>query len=147
METESYRSPSPRQARETLRQLAEDESAVRYPPIPRWFFVAMAAAVAGLHLVRLLPPSDASKASFALSIVAIVLGSRYWLNRDGVSWAAVKFADLAPFMAVILGTFGLCWVVSALTGAGWIWIVGAVGAAGIVLRTGHVYRQAYGDDA
>ncbi|MEV7231116.1 MULTISPECIES: hypothetical protein [Polymorphospora] len=143
METES--NPSPRQAREMLRQLADDEDAVRYPPIPRWFFVAMAALVAGLHVVRLLPPSDAGKASLALTVVAIVLGARYWLNREGVSWAAVKFTDMAPFLAVMLATFGGCWAVSALTGAWWIWIVGGVVAAAVVLRTGHVYRRAYGD--
>lgn len=146
METGPDQSPSPREARETLRQLVEDESAVRYPPIPRWFFVVMAAAVAGLHLARLLPPSDASKATFAVGVVAIVLGSRYWLNREGVSWASAKFADMVPFLAAVLGTFGLSWVISATTGAWWIWIVGGVVAGGIVLRTGHVYRQAFGDD-
>jgi hypothetical protein len=147
METTSGKPPSRREARETLRQLAEDESAVRYPPIPRWFFVAMAALVAGLHLARLLPPSDAGKATFAVAVAAVVLGSRYWINRDGVAWVSVKFTDMAPFLAAVYGTFGLCWVVAATTGAWWAWIVGAVVAGGIVLRTGAAYRQEFGDGA
>ena len=106
----------------------------------------MAAAVAGLHLARLLPPSDAHEATIAVGVAAIVLGSRYWLNREGASWVSVKFADMVPFLAAVLGTFGLSWVVSATTGAWWIWIVGAVVAGGIVLRTGQVYRRAFGDD-
>lgn len=43
--------------------LADDENAVRYPPIPAWFFVVQAAAVAGLHVVRMLPDSDAGRAA------------------------------------------------------------------------------------
>lgn len=144
METGSGRAPTPRQARETLQQLAEDESAVRYPPIPLWFFIAQAAAVAGLYLAQLLPPSDASKATFVVAVVAIVLGSRFWLNRDGVSWSSVKPADMASFVAAILGIFALCWVISATAGAWWIWIVGAVVASGIVVVTGHRYRQEFG---
>lgn len=105
----------------------------------------MAAAVAGLYLARMLPPSQASAVSLAVTVAAIVLGSRYWLNRDGVSWVSVKFGDLLPFMAVIAGTFGLCWAVSALTDARWIWIAGAVAAVVLVLRTGHVYRREFGD--
>lgn len=120
---------------------------MRYPPIPRWFFSAMAAVVAGLNLAQLLPPSDTSNATFALSVVALVLGSRYWLNHGGASWVSPKFTDMVPFLSAVLGTFGLCWLVSALTSAWWIWIVGAGVTGGVVLRTGHLYRQVFGDDA
>ncbi|MGW0506960.1 hypothetical protein [Micromonospora sp. NPDC003241] len=137
--------PTPDQARETLRQLTDDENAVRYPPFPRWFFVAMSAAMAALHLVHLLPSAHVGKASLAVSIAAIVLGCRYWLNRDGVSWAAVKAGDIAPFLAAVLGCFALTWALSALTDARWVWIVGAAVSAGIVLRTGRAYRREFGD--
>lgn len=143
METGS--APSPREARDSLRQLGEDESAVRYPPLPRWFFVAMAAAMAGMHLAQLLSPSDASKATFALGIVTAVLGGRYWMFRDGVAWVSPKLSDMGLFLVAVLGVFGVCWIVAATTGAWWIWIVGAVAAGAVVLRTGHAYRQAFGD--
>ncbi len=32
--------PSPQEARRALEQLAQDEDAVRYPPLPWWFFLA-----------------------------------------------------------------------------------------------------------
>jgi hypothetical protein len=145
METGSQGAPTPEDARRTLRQLAEDETAVRYPPIPRWFFLAMAAAVAALYLVQLLPPSDTSKATFAIAVVTTVLGSRYWLNRDGVAWVSPKLRDMVPFLTAVLGAFAVCWVVEATTGAWWVWIAGAVVAAGVVLRTGHQYVQEFGD--
>ena len=145
METVPGGSPSPEEARETLRQLAADESAVRYPPLPRWFFVAMAALVAGVHLAQLLPPSDARHATSAVAVAAAVLGARYWLYRDGVSWVSPRFADMVPFLAAVLGTSVLCWLISAATGAEWVWGIGAAVAAGIVLRTGHRYRQEFGD--
>ena len=145
METGSSPSPSPREAREALQQLAADESAVRYPPIPGWFFVVQAALVACLHLARLLPPSDASSASFAVAVAAVVLGSRYWMNRDGVAWASARLADMAPFLAAILGSMVACWAIDASTGADWVWIVGAVVSAAVVLRTGRTYVRTYGD--
>jgi hypothetical protein len=144
METESGMPPSRDEAKQTLHQLGHDESAVRYPPLPRWFFLAMAALVAGFALAQLAAPADAHKATVALGVVALVLGSRYWLNRDGVSWASARFADTVPFLLGILGAFALSWIISATTGASWIWIVGAVVAGGIVLRTGHSYRREFG---
>jgi hypothetical protein len=144
METGSTGAPSPHEARQTLQQLAADESAVRYPPLPRWFFAAMAAVVAALYLARLLPPSDADQATFAVAVVAVVLGARYWLYRDGVSWVSVRPSDMVPFLAAVCGTYGMCWVVSAATGAWWCWIPGAVLAAAVVLRTGQAYRREFG---
>lgn len=129
-----------------LQQLGEDENAVRYPPIPAWFFVLQAGAVAGILLAQLMAPSDAHKATVGIGVGSIVLGSRYWLNRDGVSRVSVKLADMVPFLATILGTCVLCWVVSAATGAQWIWILGAVVAGAVVLRTGQRYRREFGDD-
>lgn len=145
-------SPTPRQARETLQQLAEDESAVRYPPIHRWFILVMAALVVLIYLVQLLPPSDAGNATTALAVVALVLAARslavkYWLHRDGVAWVKVKLSDMALYLAASLATFTVCWVVSASTGAWWVWIAGAVVAGGIVVVTGRRYRQEFGDDA
>ena len=128
-----------------LHQLGQDESAVRYPPLPRWFFLVMAAVVAGFALAQLLESSDTHKATFALGVIALVLGSRYWLNRDGVSWASARFADMIPFLLGILGTYALSAVIAATTGAWWIWIVGAAVAAGIVIRTGRSYRREFGE--
>jgi hypothetical protein len=145
METGSGMPPSRDEAKQTLHQLGHDESAVRYPPLPRWFFLAMAALVAGLALVQLMAPPEAHKATLALGVIALVLASRYWLNRDGVSRASARFADTVPFLLGILGTFALSWVISAATGAWWIWIVGAAVAGGIVLRTGHSYRREFGE--
>jgi hypothetical protein len=145
METGAQGTPSPRDAREALRQLAADESAVRYPPIPRWFFVAMAALIAGVHLAQLLPASDARHATFAVAVAAAVLGARYWLYRDRVSWVSPRFADMVPFLAAVLGTSVLSWLIAAATGAEWVWGIGAAVAAGVVLRTGHRYRQEFGD--
>ncbi len=144
METEGGHLPSPDEARRTLDELGEDESAVRYPPLPQWFFLVMAALVAGLALAQLLDSSDARMATFALAVVALVLASRYWLNRDGVSWASVSVTDMLPFLVGILGTFALCAVIAAATGASWVWIVGAVVAGGIVIRTGRTYRREFG---
>ena len=145
METGPAGAPSPQDALEALRQIAADEDAVRYPPIPRWFFVAMAAVVAALYLAQLLPPSDTSKATFAVAVVAVGLGSRYWFNRDGVSWVSPRVADMVPFLAAVLGTFALCWVLEVTTGAWWAGIAGAVVAGAVVLVTGHRYVREFGD--
>jgi hypothetical protein len=145
METGPDRIPSAQEARETLQQLSEDESAVRYPSLPWWFFIGQAALVAGLCLAQLLPPSDSPKATFAMAAAAIVMGVTQWLNRDGVSWVSVRFRDMVPFMAAVVGTIVLCLAVAETTGAWWVWIVGAAVAAGIVLRTGAAYRKEFGD--
>lgn len=137
--------PGPEQARELLGRLADDEDAVRYPPIPAWFFAVQAAVVAGLFLVRLLPGDDASRASLGLAVVAVVLGSRYWLNRDGVSWTTVRLADMVPYLLALLVPAVVCVVVDATTDASWTWGVGAVVAAGVVWRTGQLYRRDFGD--
>ena len=144
METESGQPPSHDEAKQTLHQLGHDESAIRYPPLPQWFFPAMAALVAGLALAQLLEPSESHQVTLALGVVVLVLASRFWLNRDGVSWASARFADSAPFLLSILGTFALSGVVSTTTDAWWIWIVGAAVAAGIVLHTGRRYRREFG---
>lgn len=138
-------SPTPQQAQQALQQLASDQDAVRYPPLPRWFFAVMAGLVALLHLAQLLAPSDASSVRFALAVVAIVVGGRYWLHRDGVAWVKVRLSDMAPFLAAVLGTYAVCWMVSATSGAGWVWIVGAAIAGGVVMATGRRYRQEFGD--
>jgi hypothetical protein len=146
METHPETPPTPRQAEEALRQIADDQSAVRYPPLPRWFFPVMSAVVAALFLAQMLAPSDARNATFALAVVAIVLGSRYWLHRSGVSWPSVPFSDIGPFLAAILGIAIVCVAVSAFTDLWWIWTVGAVAAGGVILRTGRLYRREFGDD-
>lgn len=145
METESGKSPSHDEAKQTLHQLGQDESAVRYPPLPQWFFLAMAALVAGLALAQLMEPSESHRGTLALGVVALVLASRFWLNRDGVSWASARFVDMIPFLLGILGTFALSGLISATTGAWWIWIVGAALAAGVVIRTGYTYRRKFGE--
>ncbi|MFW3170033.1 hypothetical protein [Geodermatophilus sp. CPCC 206100] len=139
--------PSPRDARSMLEQASADEAAVRYPPLPRWFFLAQAALAAGLLLARLLPPSDARHATFAVAVAAIVLGGRYWLFRDRVRGVSPSLRDMLPFLAAVLGTVLTCLVVVETTGAEWVWVVGAVVVAGIVLGTGRTYREAYGDAA
>ena len=105
----------------------------------------MAALVAGLALAQLMEPSESHKATLALGVVALVLASRYWLNRDGVSWASARRSDMVPFLLGILGTFALSGVVSATTGVWWIWTVGAVVAGGIVIRTGRTYRREFAE--
>ncbi|WP_199580182.1 hypothetical protein [Blastococcus sp. TBT05-19] len=149
METPAGHSPTPDEAREALRQLAADEDAVRYPPIPAWFFLVQAAAVAGLFLVRLLPESGAGRATQLVAILAIALatgglGRKYWFDRDGVSWATARPRDLLPFLAVLCGSYALCWVLAETTGATWVWIAGAVVAAAVVLVTGRSYRREFG---
>ncbi|NEK86253.1 hypothetical protein GCU60_10845 [Blastococcus saxobsidens] len=139
--------PSPEEARAALDQLSADESAVRYPPLPRWFFLAQAALVAGICLAQLLPRSDARNAMFGAAVVAVVLGGRYWFHRPQVAWVAPSARDMFPFLAALLAVAVACLVVDATTGAEWIWIAGAVVAAGIVLFTGHAYRRAHGDAA
>ncbi|MCA0144157.1 hypothetical protein [Blastococcus sp. LR1] len=150
METPAGPSPTPDEARESLRQLAEDQDAVRYPPIPYWFFVVMAAAIAGLHLVQLLPDSDAGRMTQLVGIVAIAagaggLGHRYWLNRDGVSWVTPRLADMVPFLLGTSGTYLLCLALDETTGARWVFLVGAAVAASVVLVTGYRYVKIYGD--
>jgi hypothetical protein len=147
METGPDRSPSPREARETLQQLSSDAEAVRYPPLPRWFFLAQAVLAAGIFLAQLLAPSDARNATFAVTVAAVVLGGRYWFFRDQVFLVAPSARDMLPFFAGVLGTVLGCLLVAETTSAWWVWIVGAVVAAGIVLRTGHTYRKTYGDAA
>ncbi len=136
--------PPPDHARRTLQQLGEDENAVRYPALPAWFFALQACALAGLFLAQMLDPSDAIKATAAVAVASLVLGSRYWINRDGVSWASVKVADMLPFLAAVLALYGTCWLVAARAGAPWVWIVGALVAGAVVLRVGHRYRQDFG---
>ncbi|RBY89238.1 hypothetical protein [Blastococcus sp. TF02A-30] len=150
MATSSGDRPTPDEARETLRRLHQDAEAVRYPPIPAWFFAAQAAAVAGLHLVRLLPGSGGGRYAQLISVLAIALaagglGQRYWLNRDGVAWASARPRDMLPFLALLLGSFAACWAITETTGARWVWILGAAFSAAVVLVTGARYRQQYGD--
>lgn len=128
-----------------LNQLSRDEDTVRYPPLPQWFFVTMAAIVAGLALAQLLTPSDEKKATVGLGIAAVALGSRYWLHRDGVSWVSPKLSDMGPFLLAILGSFAVSAVIDATTGAWWIWIVAAAAAGIVVLRTGATYRREFGE--
>jgi hypothetical protein len=139
--------PSPQDAQRTLAQLSADASAVRYPPLPRWFFLAQAALTACLCLAQLLPSSDARHATFAVTVTAVVLGGRYWLYRDQVSGVSPSLRDMGPFLTGALGTVAACLVIEETTGAWWVWIVGAVLVAGIVLGTGHRYRKTYGDAA
>ncbi|HET6394054.1 MAG TPA: hypothetical protein VFG13_14610 [Blastococcus sp.] len=145
METGAGGRPTEHEAREALAQVASAEDAVRYPPLPRWFFLGQAALVACICLAQLLPPSDARNATFAAAVAAIVLGGRYWLFRDRVSGVLPSSADMLPFLAGTVGTVLACLVVAETTGARWIWIVGAVLVAGIVLGTGRAYRRTYGD--
>ena len=145
METSGTGPLSPGEVRELLDQLGRDEAAVRYPPLPRWFFPAQAAAVAGLHLAQLLRPGDAPKAVFAVAVASVVMGLKHWLNRDGVAWVTVDPRDVAPFVLAILATSVAGWVIAETTGFRWLWIVTAVIAGGIVLRTGRAYRRVHGD--
>jgi hypothetical protein len=137
--------PSPQDARTTLDQLAADEDAVRYPPLPRWFFLAQATLTACICLAQLLPPSDSRSATFAVAVAAIVLGGRYWLFRDQVRGVSPSVPDMLPFLAAALGIVLGCLVIAETTGAWWVWIAGAVLTAGLVLATGRAYRKAYGD--
>ncbi|NEK58157.1 hypothetical protein GCU56_09755 [Geodermatophilus sabuli] len=137
--------PSPQDARAMLDQLAADETAVRYPPLPRWFFPAQAALTAALLLAQTLPPSDARPATFAVAVAAIVLGGRYWVFRDQVAGVRPSAGDMLPFLGGVLGAVVVCLVVQETTGAWWVWIPGAVVVAGIVLGTGRRYRETYGD--
>ena len=145
MET-SHGRPSPQEARDSLTQLAKDEDAVRYPPIPRWFFVVMAAVVAGVALAQLLPPKTAAFVVLPLVVLSALLAHRYWFNPPGVSGASVKLSDMVAYLAVVLGTFAACWLVEAFTDAWWIWFPGAAIVAGAVLVTGHRYVREYGHE-
>jgi hypothetical protein len=139
--------PSPQDARATLDQLSADEAAVRYPPLPRWFFLAQGSLTACLFLAQLLPRPDARNATFAVAVAAIVLGGRYWLFRDRVSGVLPSAGDMFPFLAAVLGAAVTCLVVQETTGAQWVWVVGAAVVAGVVLATGRSYRKTYGDAA
>ncbi|MGY2003768.1 hypothetical protein [Blastococcus sp. SYSU DS1024] len=145
METPNGRTPSPQEARDTLAQLAKDEEAVRYPPIPRWFFVVMATVVAGVALAQLLPPKTAALV-IPLVVVSALLAHRYWFNPEGVSGASVKLRDMVAYLTVVLGTFVACWLVEAFTDAWWIWFPGAAVVAGAVLVTGYRYVREYGHE-
>lgn len=144
METPSGRRPSPQEAREALAQLAEDEDAVRYPPIPRWFFLVGAAVVAGVALAQMLPPKTAGLVVLPLVVVMGLLAHRYWFNADGVSGASVKLGDMAGYLTVVLGTFAVGWLVEAATDAWWIWIPCAAVTATAVLVTGERYVREFG---
>ncbi|GAB3826291.1 hypothetical protein [Kribbella italica] len=145
METGSQGRPQPRDAREQLEQLGKDEEAVRYPPLPRWFFGVTTTATAALYLAQLLSPSDARNATFALGVVVAVIAAFHWLNRPGVSWASMKFRDMVPFVASLGVIFVVCTVISETTSLSWVWIVGAAVAAGMVWRNGRAYRKEFGD--
>lgn len=144
METPSGRRPSPQEARDALAQLARDEDAVRYPPIPRWFFLVGAAAVAGVTLAQMLPPRTAGLVVVPLGVVMGLLARRYWFNADGVSGASPKFGDMTGYLTVILGTFAVGWLVEATTGAWWIWLPCAAVTATAVLVTGERYVREFG---
>lgn len=138
-------SPDPEEARRSLAGVRADEDSVRYPPLPAWFFAAMALIVAALFCAQLLGSADASSATLALAIVAVVLGTRMWLRRQDVGWVTPRLGDMASFLALLLGTFVACWAVSALADTRWVWPVGAVVGAVVVLRTGTAYRREFGD--
>lgn len=145
METGPDQRPSRDEAERTLDQLAKDESAVRYPPLPRWYFPVMAALVAGLALARLLGPSGAFTVTLLIGVIAALVAGKYWLNRDGVSGTSMKVTDMVPFLLGILGVFVGAWVVSEAAGASWVWILAAAMAGAIVLKTGHSYNREYSE--
>ena len=128
-----------------LQQLAEDQTAVRYPPMPRWFYPVQAGLLAGLCLAQLLPSPAAAVASVLTVVPMVLLGLRYWLDRAGVSGVSVSVRDMLPFLAGTSGTILLAMILSETTGAWWVWIVAAIVVAGVVLRTGSTYRREYGD--
>lgn len=105
----------------------------------------MAAVIVGLALAQFLPSPEVTLVMLGLTVIALLVASKFWLNRDGVSWASARFADMLPFLLGVFGTFALSALISETTGAWWIWILGAAIMAGIVLRTGQNYRREYGE--
>lgn len=142
VETTAGATPTPEEARRALTQLAGDESAVRYPPLPWWFFVVQTCLLAGLFLAQILGGSDARNASFAVVVASAVLGGRYWFYRPGVAWVSAANADVGPFVLVVLGVIVVAGVAADTTGTPWAWVVGAVVAAALVLLVGRAYRKA-----
>ena len=141
METDGGRPLTPREAQAALDAARDAEDTIRYPPLPAWFFPAMAALVAGIDLAQLLDSPLLPMVTCAL--VAGYLGRRFWLRRDGVSWVSMKVTDMLPFLAVIVGTLVVAMIVEDVTGARWVWIVVAAVHAGIVLFTGRRYHREY----
>jgi hypothetical protein len=131
-------------AHDGLQQLAADESAVRYPPLPAWFFAAMAAIVAALCLAPLLPSGSAQSSSrLALTVLAVVLAGRWWW-REGVAGVRVPVRDMAGFLALLVGVQLVALGAASGLDAGWPWVVAAVVSAAVVLATGRRYRQETG---
>ncbi|WP_456570313.1 hypothetical protein [Blastococcus sp. SYSU DS0539] len=104
----------------------------------------MAAVVGGVTLAQLLPPKTAGIVVLPLVVISGLLASRYWFNPEGVTGASVKLTDMGPYLAVVLGTFAVCWLVDGTTDAWWIWFPGAAVTGGAVLVTGFRYVREHG---
>lgn len=80
----------------------------------------------------------------AITLAAGGRGSKYWLNRAGVTRTAARFEDMIPFLTGVVGTYAASWVLAETTGATWVWLLGTAVAEMIVLVTGARYRRESG---
>lgn len=133
--------PGAREAREALEQTARDEDAVRYPPLPAWFFPVMASLAAALNVVQL--SSRSSLLMLCITAVAIAVGSQSWFNAAGRAWISPSLRDMLPFLAGILSAVVAAALLDEAAGLRWAWIGSAIVCASIVLVTGRRYQRQY----
>lgn len=140
MESLGNPDPTQREAREALGLADKADSAVRNPVLPAWFFAAMAVLVAAVLLAQMLDTTQRSTVMFGAVAIALLLNMTVQ-NKRGVSFAAFRFRDLAPFLVTVLVVIGGTAVAYAVTEEDWVWAVGAGLAAIVVLVTGAAYRR------
>lgn len=133
--------PTQQEADTALRAAKEihDSMASEPVPLPWWYFPALAATVAAVALVQLLPGIATVVATIALAAsLGMIVGA-------GVSKARytprVRSMAVLPFVAVMLGIWAVASVMDFVYDRQWQWWIVALTGAGLILAAGAYHRR------
>ncbi|GAA3942226.1 hypothetical protein GCM10022383_20100 [Microbacterium soli] len=121
-----------------------EEQETRNPPLPRWFFVvqalALAVALAGQAL-----PLPWSAVVTALGIVTVVaVGVRQVFHRRGYGLVGLDGPGSFPYMISLLIGVGVLVILAISLELPWLWLIAGADAAVTTLEMGRRYRKATG---
>lgn len=146
METFDGRPITPDEARQALAEADAEEQATLNPPMPAWYFPALAAAIFALFALNAIDdPAPAVRVVIIIAVLAVAIGigaivGAVSFSRPGYRGIRIRWAP-----TLVTGAIALLFPIAALLLAGplgtWVWLpVGAVLAA-IVVTLGILYRR------
>ena len=123
-----------------------EEQATKNPPLPRWFFIVQALALAVALMAQALP-MPYSAGITALGIVTVIaVGVRSVYYRPGYGFVAPDGPSAFPYLITVLVGAGVPAVLAVSLETGWPWLVAGGLAAAATLDMGRRYRKAVGHD-